>query len=191
MSSVSGNKITDLLVRWTQGETAAREQLVPLVYDQLRRVARNCLAKERPDHTLQSAGLVNEAYLRLLEHNSVRWDDRIHFFAVSAQLMRRILVDHARKRNAAKRGDGLTLSLDENLAPVKSRPVDLVALDDALNELARMNPEYSQIVELRYFAGLSIEETAQAIGMSPATVKRTWTVAKAWLHRELTRTKRL
>jgi RNA polymerase sigma factor (TIGR02999 family) len=191
VSSVPANEITELVVRWTQGEGAAREKLVPLVYDQLRRMARHCLAKERPDHTLQSAALVNEAYLRLVGHSSVRWDDRVHFFVVAAQLMRRILVDHARKRGAAKRGDGINVSLDEQLAPAKSRPVDVVALDEALNELARMNPEHSRIVELRFFAGLSIEETARAMGTSPATIKRDWAVARAWLYRELARTQQL
>jgi RNA polymerase sigma factor (TIGR02999 family) len=161
---------------------------VPLVYDELRRLARRVLLGQRVDHTLQSTALVHEAYLRLVGHDTVHWDDRIHFFAVAAQLMRRILVDHARKHLAAKRGgDQVTLSLDEHLAPAKSRPLDVVALDDALNELWRMNPQHSRIIELRFFAGLSIEETAQAIGISPATVKRDWGVARAWLYRELAR----
>jgi RNA polymerase sigma factor (TIGR02999 family) len=122
-------------------------------------------------------------------HSSVRWDDRVHFFAVAAQLMRRILVDHARKRGAGKRGgDRVTVSLDEHLAPARERKLDVVALDDALNELSRMNPQHGRIVELRFFAGLSIEDTAQALGISPATVKRDWAVARAWLYRELART---
>ena len=188
MGSSHSNEVTDLLVRWSQGENAAREKLVPLVYDELRRLARRLLLGQRVDHTLQSTALVHEAYLRLVGHDTVHWDDRIHFFAVAAQLMRRILVDHARKHLAAKRGgEQVTLSLDERLAPAKSRPLDVVALDDALNELSRMNPQHSRIIELRFFAGLSIEETAQAIGISPATVKRDWGVARAWLYRELGR----
>jgi RNA polymerase sigma factor (TIGR02999 family) len=189
LGSVSSNQITELLARWSQGESAAREKLVPLVYDELRRVARHCLAGERPNHTLQSAALVHEAYLRLVGHESVRWNDRVHFFAVAAQLMRRILVDHARKRRAGKRGgEAITLSLDEQPAPAKKRALDVLALDDALNELARMNAQHGRIVEMRFFAGLSIEETAQAMGISPATVKRDWAVARAWLYRELART---
>lgn len=188
MGSSHSNEVTDLLVRWSQGENAAREKLMPLVYDELRRLARRLLLGQRVDHTLQSTALVHEAYLRLVGHDTVHWDDRIHFFAVAAQLMRRILVDHARKHLAAKRGgDQVTLSLDEHLAPAKSRPLDVVALDDALNELSRMNPQHSRIIELRFFAGLSIEETAQAMGISPATVKRDWEVARAWLYRELGR----
>jgi RNA polymerase sigma factor (TIGR02999 family) len=177
--------VTVLLARWSVGESAAREELVPLVYDELRRIARHCLFGQRPDHTLQSAALVHEAYLRLTGE-SVHWENRVHFFAVAAQLMRRILVDHARRKGAAKRGgDRVTMTLDEQLAPAKQRELDVVALDDALNELSRMNPEHGRIVELRFFAGLSIEETAQAMGISPATVKRDWAVARAWLYREL------
>jgi RNA polymerase sigma factor (TIGR02999 family) len=189
LGSAPSNQITELLARWSEGEIAAREKLVPLVYDDLRRVARHCLAGERPDHTLQSAALVHEAYLRLVGYSSVRWDDRVHFFAVAAQLIRRILVDHARKRGAGKRGgDRVTVTLDEHLAPATERKLDVVALDDALNELSRMNPQHGRIVELRFFAGLSIEDTAQALGISPATVKRDWAVARAWLYRELART---
>jgi RNA polymerase sigma factor (TIGR02999 family) len=188
LASAPSNQISELLARWTEGEIAAREKLVPLVYEELRRLARHCLAGERPDHTLQSAALVNEAYLRLVGHSSVRWDDRVHFFAVAAQLMRRILVDHARKKDAGKRGgDRVTVTLNEQLAPAKARELDVVALDDALNELSRMNSQHGRIVELRFFAGLSIEETAQAMGISPATVKRDWAVARAWLYRELAR----
>jgi len=188
LGSNASNQVTDLLARWSQGGNAAREKLVPLVYDELRRLARNLLLGQRGDHTLQSTALVHEAYLRLVGHDNVHWDDRIHFFAVAAQLMLRILVDHARKHLAAKRGgDQVTLSLDEHLAPAKSRPVDVVALDGALNELARMNPLHSRIIELRFFAGLSIEETAQALEVSPAKVKRDWAVARAWLYRELAR----
>ncbi len=189
MGSISSNQITELLARWGQGESAAREKLVPLVYDELRRVARHCLAGQRPDHTLQSAALVHEAYLRLVGRSSVHWDDRVHFFAVAAQLMRRILVDHGRKRCAAKRGgDRVTLTLDERLVPARQRELDVVALDDALHELSRMNPQQARVVEMRFFSGLSIEETAQALGISSATVKRDWAVARAWLYREMART---
>jgi RNA polymerase sigma factor (TIGR02999 family) len=192
LGSVSSDQIAELLARWSQGESAAREKLVPLVYDELRRLARHCLVGQRPEHTLQSAALVHEAYLRLVGYSSVHWDDRVHFFAVAAQLMRRILVDHARKRCAAKRGgDHVTLALDEHLAPAKQRELHAVVLDDALNELSRMNPQQSRIVEMRFFSGLSIEETAQALGISPATVKRDWAVARAWLYREIARTTHL
>lgn len=192
LGSNPSNQVTALLARWTRGENAAREELVPLVYDELRRLARRVLLGQGRDHTLQSTALVHEAYLRLVGHDTVHWDDRIHFFAVAAQLMRRILVDHARKHLAAKRGgDQVTLSLDEHLAPAKSRPLNVIALDDALNELSRMNPQHSRIVEMRFFAGLSIEETAQAMGISSATVKRDWAVARAWLYRELARSTRV
>jgi RNA polymerase sigma factor (TIGR02999 family) len=192
LGSTRSHQITELLARWSEGESAAREKLVPLVYDELRRVARHCLAGQRPDHTLQSAALVHEVYLRLVDYSSVRWDDRVHFFAVAAQLMRRILVDHARKRYAAKRGgDRITLTLDERLAPAKQRELDVVALDDALHELSCMNAQQGRIVEMRFFSGLSIEETAQALGISPATVKRDWAVARAWLYREMARTTHL
>jgi RNA polymerase sigma factor (TIGR02999 family) len=188
LDAVPSNQVTELLTRWSRGESSAREELVPLVYRELRRLARHCMAGERRDHTLQSAALVNEAYLRLVDLSAVQWDDRVHFFAVAAQLMRRILVDHARKRGAAKRGgDRVTLTFDEHLAPAKPREVDVVALDDALNELSRMNPRQTRIVEMRFFAGLSMEQAAQALGISPATVKRDWAAARAWLYRELAR----
>lgn len=183
------NQISELLARWSQGESTALDELVPLVYGELRRLARYCLIGQRPDHTLQSAALVHEAYLRLVGHNEVRWNDRVHFFAVAAQLMRRILVDHARRKCAEKRGgDCVTVTLNEQLAPARQREMDVVALDDALTELSRMNPQHGRVVEMRFFAGLSIEETAHALGVSPATVKRDWAVARAWLYRELART---
>jgi RNA polymerase sigma factor (TIGR02999 family) len=181
-------QVTELLHRWVGGDEKAKDALVPLVYDELRRVARRCLIGQRPDHTLQSTALVHEVYLRLVSQESVRWENRIHFFAVAAQQMRRILVDHARKKGAEKRGGGrVTVTLNEQLTPATQRELDVIALDDALNELSRMNPQHSRIVEMRFFAGLSIEEAAQALGVSPATVKRDWTVARAWLYRELTR----
>jgi RNA polymerase sigma-70 factor, ECF subfamily len=157
---------------WSKGESTAREKLFPLVYDELLRVARHCLAGLRLDHTLQSAALVQEAYLRLVSRSSVHWDDRVRFFAVAAQLMRRILVDHDQKRCAAKRGGNrVTITFDEHLAPAKQRELDVVALDDA-SPASRMSAQQGRIVEMRFFGVLSIEETAQALGISPATVKR-------------------
>jgi RNA polymerase sigma factor (TIGR02999 family) len=181
----SSNQVTQLLIRWSQGDNAACEKLFPLVYDELRRLARRCLAGERPDHTLQSTALVHEAYLRLVDHSAVRSEDRVQFLAVAAQLMRRILVDHARMRYAAKRGGNcLTLALDDATLP-QQREINLTALDDALHELSRIDPQQAQIVEVRFFAGLSTEETSQALGISPATVKRDWAMARAWPYREL------
>jgi RNA polymerase sigma factor (TIGR02999 family) len=175
-------------LRWSHGDSAALEKLVPLVYDELRRLARNCLAGQRSDHTLQSTALVHEAYLRLIDHTSVHWDNRIHFFAVAAQLMRRILVDHARLKLAKKRGgDCVTLLLDEAVALSNQREVDLVALDDALNVLATLDERQCRLVELRFFGGLTIEETSHALKVSPATVKREWATARLWLLREMNR----
>lgn len=188
MKPASPNQVTELLARWSQGEEAAREKLVPLVYDELRRVARRCLAGQPQDQTLQSTALVHEAYLRLVGRSEVHWQNRVHFFAVAARLMRGILVDHARMRHAAKRGgSNLTLTLDDALAPPKQRELDLVALDDALNALATLDPKQGQLVELRFFAGLSIEDTSHVMGLSPATVKREWATARAWLYREMNR----
>ena len=187
----STSNVTQLLLQWSQGDTAAREALIPLVYEELRRIARQCLASQRPGHTLQSTALVHEAYLRLVDHTSVHWENRVHFFAVAAQLMRRILVDHARKQRAAKRGGGnLTLSLDEAVAPAAMRAVDLIALDDALTGLAALDSRQSQIVELRFFGGLSIEDTSQLLDISPATVKREWVTARAWLYQQVNQEER-
>jgi RNA polymerase sigma factor (TIGR02999 family) len=178
-----------LLARWNQGEAAAREALVPLVYEELRRVARKCLAEQRRDHTLQSTALVHEAYLRLVGRTSVHWQDRVHFFAVAARLMRGILVDHARKHSAAKRGgDAVTLVLEEAAVLPKKNEVDLVALDDALSRLAKFDARQSQIVELRFFGGLSIEDVSHVVGISPATVKREWATARLWLHNAMSNT---
>jgi RNA polymerase sigma factor (TIGR02999 family) len=183
----SPNQVTALLARWSQGEAGAREALVPLVYEELRRVARGCLAERRRDHTLQSTALVHEAYLRLVGRGSVHWRDRVHFFAVAARLMRGILVDHARIRGAAKRGgEALTLTLDESIALPKKKELDLVALDDALSGQA-MPARQSQIVELRFRGGLSIEDTSHVLGISLATVKREWATARIWLLREMSR----
>jgi RNA polymerase sigma factor (TIGR02999 family) len=186
----STGRVSQLLVDWGLGDEAAREALIPLVYDELRRVARRYLWRERPDHTLQSAALVNEAYLRLVAQQLPAWQNRAHFFGVAAQLMRQILVDHARARGAAKRGAGAPrLTFDPAIALPQKQELDVVELDDALNKLAQLDPQQSRVVELRFFGGLSIEETALVIGASPATVKRDWATARAWLHRELTRDK--
>jgi RNA polymerase sigma factor (TIGR02999 family) len=182
----SSERVSKLLLNWGQGDQGAREALIPLVYDELRRLARRYLRRERPDHTLQSAALVNEAYLRLIRQEHPQWQNRAHFFGVAAQLMRHILVDHARNRAAAKRGAGAPrLTLDPDVALPQERDVDLIALDDALNQLAALDPQQSRLVELRFFGGLSIEETSVVLGVSPATVKREWATARAWLQREM------
>jgi RNA polymerase sigma factor (TIGR02999 family) len=184
LRSVSPAEVTQLLRRWSGGDISAREALIPLVYDELRRLARYYLASQRPDHTLQSTAIVHEAYLRLAGHSQVHWENRSHFFAVAAQLMRRILVDHA--RNASKRGGAhLTLLLDETVGPSSQREMDLVALDDALTALAALDERQSRIVELRFFGGLSIEDASRVLEISPATVKREWSTARAWLYEEI------
>jgi len=178
--------VTELLMNWSKGDLEAREALMPLVYDELRRLAASYLRRERPDHTLQPTALVNEAYLRLVEEKSVNWQSKSHFFGVSAKLMRRILVDHARSHLAEKRGSGLPkVGLTEAIAMSKEQPADLLALDESLTRLAELDPQQSRIVELRVFSGLTVEEVAQALSISPATVKRDWAVAKAWLLREV------
>lgn len=178
--------VTELLTRWSSGDTSAREALVPLVYNELRRIARRCLTGQRSDHTLQPTALVHEAYLRLVRYDSIDWRDRAHFFALAAQIMRQILVDHARKQTAAKRGgNAVTLVVNEASAVAKQTSLDLLALDDALKQLASLDPRQSQIVELRFFGGLSIEETAQAVNISPATIKREWATARLWLLHEM------
>jgi RNA polymerase sigma factor (TIGR02999 family) len=182
----SSKRINQLLVSWSRGNPEAREALICVLYDELRRLARHQLWQERPDHTLQSAALVNEAYLRLVRQEPPKWQNRAHFFGVAAQIMRHILVDHARHRRAAKRGGGIPrLALSPELAPAQEREIDLVALDEALSRLTRMDPRQGRLIELRFFGGLSIEETAVVIGISPATVKREWETARAWLQREL------
>ena len=177
---------TELLLAWGRGEEAAFDQLVPLVYDELRRLARGHMARERPNHTLQASGLVHEAYVRLIELNAMRWQNRAHFFAMAARVMRRILVDNARARRNEKRGGGVpNVTLEEALVVASGPGADLVALDEALTALEVLHPRNSQVVELRYFAGLSLEETAQALGVSIDTVKRDWRFAKLWLFSEL------
>jgi len=186
MAQPSVQEITRLLVAWGQGDQTALERLMPLVYDELRRLAKRHMNRQRPGHTLQTTALVNEAYLRLIDSSQVQWQNRAHFFAVSAQLMRRILVDFARSRKSLKRGaEARRVTLDNSLEVSSERGADLVALDDALNTLAAMNPRQSQIVELRYFGGLSEEEIAEALKISTRTVRRDWNLARAWLYREL------
>ena len=179
--------MTQLLVRWKKGDSSALEALLPLVYDELRKLARHYLAAERPGHTLQSTALVHEAYLRLVGQSPGGIENRAHFFGIAARLMRQILVDHARARLASKRGAGCIVTLDESANILKSQPLDMVALDEALTELARLDEQQAGIVELRFFAGLSVEDTARALDISPATVKRSWTAARLWLYRELNR----
>ena len=180
--------VTQLLVAWTHGEQAALDQLVPLVHAELQRLAHRHMARERPGHTLQTTGLVNEVYLRLVDVKRVRWQDRVHFFAVSSQLMRRILVDFARSRRYLKRGGGAQkVTFDEALIPSPKRGQDLVLLDDALNALERVDARKSRVVELRFFGGLSVEETAEVLTVSQETVLRDWKLAKAWLTREMSK----
>ena len=180
--------VTNLLTAWSAGDQRALTALVPLVYDELRELARRLLRYERPGHTLQPTALVHEAYARLIDHDRVQWQGRAHFFAVAAQTMRRVLVEHARKRHAVRRGgDALRVTLDETLASADRDDVEVIALDRALHALRALDPTQERIVELRYFGGLTIEETAAVLGSSPATVKREWAVARAWLRREITR----
>jgi RNA polymerase sigma factor (TIGR02999 family) len=180
--------VTRLLVSWSEGDKQALDQLAPMVYDELRRLADRYLRRERPGHTLQSTALVHEAYLRLIDQRNVHWQNRAHFFGVAAQMIRRILVDHARATHAAKRGAGVPrLSLDSGIDAGVERDLDLVALDDALEALSHLDPQQSRIIELRFFGGLSVEETAEVLEVSPATVKREWSSARAWLFRELSR----
>jgi RNA polymerase sigma factor (TIGR02999 family) len=186
VDSTSPKEVTRLLNAWSGGNQAALDQLMPLVYDELRRIARGYMRGERPDNTLQPTALVNEAYLRLIGQREVRWQNRAHFFAIAAKLMRRILVDRARRHRAAKRGGPAPPSPLVDVAIAPQQNVDLLLLDDALNRLSDLDAEQARIVELKYFAGLTIEEIAEVLGSSPATVKREWSVAKAWLHRQMT-----
>ncbi|MBX7171655.1 MAG: sigma-70 family RNA polymerase sigma factor [Pyrinomonadaceae bacterium] len=189
MSDKLSPDITQLLQEWSDGRREALDAIVPLVYDELRRQAHHYLRRERQEHTLQTTALVNEAYLKLVEQKRVVWQNRAHFFAISASLMRRILVDYAKTKHRVKRGgEAENLPLEEAFYVVTDENnVDLLALDKALNELAEMDEQQAKIVELRYFSGLSIEETAEALHISPATVKRDWQMAKAWLHHQLSR----
>ncbi len=182
------SQVTELLARWRGGEREALDALMPLVYSELRRIAQKYLQSERAGHTLQSTALVHEAYVRMVAQDFPQWQNRAHFFAVAAQLMRQILVDHARGHRAAKRGgDVCKLALDEAGEQPQFQDLDIVALDDALKTLAEMDPQQSRVVELKFFAGLSIEDTSEVLGVSPSTVKRDWVTARAWLYRELDR----
>jgi RNA polymerase sigma factor (TIGR02999 family) len=185
--TLSPHEITRILQAWHGGDREALNQLIPFVYDELHRQAARYLRRERPNHSLQTTALINETYLRLVEQRNTRWQNRAHFFAIAAQLMRRILVDYARARTRVKRGgDDLRVPFDDALLRVVEKSdVDLLALDEALTRLAEIDDQQSRIIELRYFSGMSIEETAEALGISPATVKRDWQMAKAWLHHQL------
>ena len=186
--TATSRSVTQLLQEWQAGDRQALDRLTPLVYEELRRQASHYLRHERPGHTLQTTALVHEAYLRLVDAQDVQWQDRAHFFAVAANLMRRILVEHARKKGADKRGgSAIRLELDEAMLVAGAPDVDLLAVDEALEKLAAFDPQQAQIVEVRFFSGLSVEETAEVLGVSPRTVKRDWSVARAWLRREISR----
>jgi len=178
--------ITDLLVSYGRGDKESLDKLMPAVYDELRRQAARYLRREQPGHTLQTTALIHEAYLRLVDQRNVQWQNRAHFFGIAAQMMRRILVDHARTKKRVKRGGSdIKVSLNDATVAVKGQDLDVVALDEALTRLERIDAQQSRVVELRFFSGLTVEETAEVMQVSPATVKRDWSMAKAWLHREL------
>ena len=186
MATPASHEITQLLLAWSEGDETAQEKLVPLVYEELRRLAKRYMARERGDHTLQTTALVNEAYLRLIKTKDMRWQSRAHFFAVSANVMRRILVDLARERGNLKRGGGARqVSLDEAMIVAPERGADLLALDEAMDRLAALNARQSRVVELRYFGGLGEEEVAEVLKVSLRTVQSDWRLAKTWLYREL------
>ena len=188
MTEPSSQQITQLLLAWGNGDHGALDKLVPLVYDDLRRLARRYMRGQRDGHTLQTTALVNEVYIRLIDTNLVKWHDRTHFFAISARLMRRVLIDFARAKNSLKRGgEQIQISLAEEIEAPMEKETDLVALDEALKNLAKLSLRQSQIVELRYFGGLSEEEIAETLKISTRTVRRDWNVARAWLYRELSR----
>ena len=189
MNDPTPTPVTELLVRWRSGDGDALQALMPLVYDEMRRLAHRYLRRERPGHTLQSTALVHEAFVRLTGNALPQWQDRAHFFGIAAHLMRQILVEYARSRNADKRGGAMPkLNIDSVEEPSAKPDVDIVALDDALKDLSRIDPQQSRVVELRFFSGLSIEDTAQVLGISESTVKRDWNTARVWLYRELDRT---
>jgi RNA polymerase sigma factor (TIGR02999 family) len=190
MTDRSPGDVTQLLVQWKDGDTAALDRLMPMVYRELRLIAGRFLSHERPGHTLQSTALVHEAYLRLVDQSRIDWQSRAHFFGVAATIIRNILVDHARARHAAKRGGSMpALSLDEAVAIPQKRDVELIAIDDALLTLSQLDPQQSRIVELRFFGGLTIEETAEVLHISASTVKRDWILAKTWIFRALSANK--
>jgi RNA polymerase sigma factor (TIGR02999 family) len=182
----SPKSISQLLFEWREGDEKAFDRLIPLVYQELRRLARHYMRRERPGHTFQTADLVNEAYLRLVDHKGMHWQNRAHFYAVAAQAMRRILVDHARSRSSLKKGGGIQMVGFEQVATTpEKQAAELIALDEALDNLASIDPRKSKVVEMRYFGGMTVEETAEALGVSPVTVMRDWSTAKAWLLRAL------
>ncbi|MGH9843311.1 MAG: sigma-70 family RNA polymerase sigma factor [Blastocatellia bacterium] len=184
----STHEVTQWLVEWSNGDKAALDKLMPLVYGELRQMARRHMSRQSPGHTLQTTALINEAFIKLVGQEEKHWQNRSHFFGVAAQAMRHILVDYARSKQYAKRGGGAQqVSLDEAMAVTDERVAELIALDDALNELAKLDPRKSRVVELRYFAGLSVEETSEVLKVSAVTVMRDWSMAKAWLRRELSR----
>jgi len=186
MPAPSPKEITQLLVAWSDGDESALAELTPLVYEELRRLAHHYMSGERKGHTLQTTALVNEAYLRLIDWKNVRWQNRAHFFGVSARLMRRILVDFARSRGYQKRGGGANaVELDEAAVIAGEKGTDMVALDEALNALAKLDERQSKVVELKFFGGLSIDEIAEVLKVSEGTVRRDWSLARAWLHREM------
>lgn len=187
MAEPSKKLVTELLLAWNGGQTAALDELMPLIYGELRRLAQHFLSSERSSHTLESTALVNETFLRLIDQKKVSWRNRAHFFAIAAQLMRRILVDYARSQRAKKRGRGRKLTLGAAAGLVDERDLDLLALDQALEQLAAVDPRQCRMVELRFFGGLTVDETAEALAISPATVRREWTMAKAWLYGRLIR----
>jgi len=189
MAHLPAQPVSELLAKWQDGDEESLRRLIPLVYGELRRIAHRHLRKERSGHTLQTTALVHEAYLYLMKQRPMNFQNQEHFFAVSANLMRQILVQYARRRNAAKRNEGNKFALDTATSLLSSTTVDLVALDDALNALAKLDSQQSRVVELRFFAGLSIEETSHVMGVSPATVKRDWATARVWLCREMGATK--
>jgi len=178
--------VTQLLIEWGKGDKEALDKLVPLVYEELRRQAARYLRHERVGHTLQTTALIHEAYVRLVDQRNVHWQNRAHFFGIAAQMMRRILIDHARSKKRAKRGGSdIRISFTEASLKTPDRDLDIVALDEALERLAQIDEQQSRIVELRFFSGLTVEETAEVLSISTATVKRDWSMAKAWLHREI------
>jgi RNA polymerase sigma factor (TIGR02999 family) len=191
MPELPTQPVSELLAKWQAGDEESLRRVVPLVYGELRRIAHRHLRNERPDHTLQTTALVHEAYLCLMKQQPMDFQSREHFFAVSANLMRQILVQYARRRNAAKRNGGNRLTLDSAVTLFPKQTVDLVALDGALNGLAKLDAQQARIVELRFFGGLSIEETGHVLGISPATVKRHWSTAKLWLHRQIKKSEQL
>jgi RNA polymerase sigma factor (TIGR02999 family) len=186
MTTRAPRSVTQLLLDWRNGDPRALDKLMPLVYDELHRLAARYMRRERPDHTLQPTALIHEAYLRLADQRNLQWQNRAQFFAIAAQLMRRIVMKHAHRRHAAKRGGAARkLSIDEAIDLSRERAADLIALDDALTSLATIDPQEGRIVELRFFGGLTVEETAEVLGVSSATVKREWRTAKAWLRKEV------